>query len=451
MNTEASYDTIIVGAGLSGVVAARRLRQVGQSVLLLEARDRVGGRLYSQPVGSEVLDLGGQWIGPGQRAIARVAREVGVSTFPQFHTGRKMLSINGRRSTYRNTVPSLPINSLVDVRLTITRLERLAKKVPPAAPTTGRHAAAWDALTVEQWKQRHVRTADARAVLDGAVRAIFAADPDQLSFLFFLSYLHSGGGLMKLAEIKGGAQQDRFIGGAQQVPERLAVALGDRLRLNTPVRAITQDAGGVRVATDQGAFAARWVIVAVPPPLAREIAYSPALPEARAGLIQRMPMGSTIKVVVAYQTPFWRASGYSGETLTDDAPFAITFDDSPHDGSQGALVAFLLGASARTWHERPAEERRAAVLDHLARAFGSRAASPIAYVEQDWIGEEWSRGCYTGILGPDVLTRYGAALREPVGRIFWAGTETAVAGMGYMDGAVEAGERAAQEALAREV
>ncbi|MEO7002084.1 MAG: flavin monoamine oxidase family protein [Ktedonobacterales bacterium] len=441
-------DVIVVGAGLAGLVAARSVQQAGRSVRVLEARDRVGGRLLSQRIGGEMLDLGGQWIGPGQERIAQLARDLGVKTFPQFHQGRKVLAINGRRSTYRNTVPSLPVLSLIDLQLAITRVERLARQIPLATPGWAKRASEWDAMTLEDWKRAHVRSQDARAVLDGAVRAIFAAEPAELSFLFFLAYLHSSGGLMKLAEIEHGAQQDRFVGGAQQIPQRLAEELGERVVLKAPVTAITQDDTGVTVHSERGAYRAQYVIVATPPLLTKDITFTPALPTARQQLMAAMPMGSIIKCVAVYDRPFWRERGFSGEILSDDAPFAVTFDDSPAEGGQGALVAFLLGESARTWRERSAGERRAAVLDHITRAFGAAAAEPLAYVEQDWIGEQWSKGCYVGIMGPGTLTAYGAALREPAGRIYWAGTETAIVGQGYMDGAVESGERTAREVQA---
>lgn len=442
-------DVIVVGAGLAGLYAARTLAAAGISARLLEARDRVGGRTLSQPLGHDVIDLGAQWVGPTQDRIRRLADELGMRTFPQYSQGRKWLDIGGRLSSYTGTIPSLPLFSLLDLQWAITRLERLARKIPFDHPDQAGGAAGWDAITVEDWKQQRVFTDSARAVLDGAVRAIFAAEPADISFLYFLHYLRSGGGLLRLAEIKNGAQQDRFVGGAQQLSQCMADMLDEPVILNAPVRAITQDDTGVIVQSDAGQFHARYAIVAIPPILAAEIVYQPALPAARQQVGERMPMGSVIKCILAYERPFWRDAGFSGEVLSDGDPVRLVFDDSPADSSQGALVGFLLGDSARRWSQHPQAERAHAVQSYLARLFGPQAAQPIAYADQDWPAETWSRGCYVGLMQPGTLTAYGQALRPPVGRIHWAGTETASRWIGYMDGALESGERAAHEIQTR--
>jgi monoamine oxidase len=426
-DTQQDLDVAIVGAGLAGL----------------------GGRTLTRTLGRDDVDLGAQWIGPTQDHVAALVREFGLATFPQYTRGRKVLAIGGRVSTYRGTIPSLPLLSLADLQLAITRLERLARRVPLDRPALARRAGDWDALTVADWQRGALRSADARTVLDGAVRAIFAAEPAELSFLFFLFYLRSGGGLMRLAEVKNGAQQDRIAGGTQQLALRLAEQPGVRVQLAAPVHAIAQDEAGVTVRTDAGEVRARYAIVAAPPALAGTIDYTPALPADRADLHGRMPMGSAIKCVLAYRRPFWRDAGFSGEILSDTGAIRLAFDDSPHDASQGALVVFLLGDSARTWSERTPAERARAICGELARYLGPQAAHPIAYADQDWTREAWSRGCYTGIMAPGVMTAVGHALREPAGRIHWAGTETAQRWAGYMDGAIESGERAAAEVAAR--
>jgi monoamine oxidase len=441
-------DAAIVGAGISGLCAAARLARRGASVVVLEARGRVGGRTLSHPLGHEMVDLGAQWIGPGQPRVNRLVRELGIATFPQFNSGRKILHVNGRVSTYRHTVPSLPLLSLAELQLAIMRIERMARCAPAVAPQRAERAADWDAMTVAAWEERALRRSDARAVFDGAVRAILAAEPRELSLLFFLAYLHSGGGLMALAEVRGGAQQDRLHGGAQQIALRLAERLGERVVPDAPVRAIAQDGGGVVVRSERGAVRARRAIVAIPPALAAEIHFEPALPADRADLHHRMPMGAAIKCVFGYERPFWREAGFSGEVLCDEGPARLVFDDSPADASSGALVAFLLGDTARAWSGRTPGERALALRDQLARYFGPEAARPTGYVEGNWPAEAWSRGCYAGIMPPGVLTSVGRALRAPAGRIHWAGSETAVEGMGYMEGAIEAGERAADEVWA---
>jgi monoamine oxidase len=188
--------------------------------------------------------------------------------------------------------------------------------------------------------------------------------------------------------------------------------------------------------------------VALPPTLAGRIRYSPALPPLRDQLTQQVPMGYVTKVQIAYSEPFWRAEGLSGSVFSLDDEVSVIFDNSPPDLNCGVLLGFLEGGHARRAGKLAPEERRELVLSRFAKFFGPRAADPDEYVERDWAAEEWSRGCYGGRFGTGGWTGYGEALREPVGRIHWAGTETAEVWNGYMDGAVGSGERAAREVLA---
>ncbi len=440
-------DVLVIGAGLAGLTAARRLAEAGRSVLVLEASGRVGGRTLSHPLQGDMIDLGGQWVGPTQRRALALARELGVATFPQHTAGRKILAVNGHRRTYRGTVPALPPAALAELQLALLRIDRAARQAPPEQPAALRPA--WDSQTVAGWIGRHLRSADARAVLVGAVRSVFAAEPEELSLLYFLSYVRAAAGIMPLVEVRGGAQQDRLAGGAQQLAQRLAERLAGRVRLHTPVTALRQDADGVAVEAGGALFRGRAALVALPPAMAGQIRYEPAPPPARAALTAGAPMGAVIKCVVAYPQPFWRAAGFSGDALCDAAPFQLVFDDSPADGAFGALVAFILGAAARRWSGRGRGERARAVCSSLAALFGPAAARPLAYLDKDWTAEPWSRGCYAGIMPPGLLSSIGAALREPFGRVHWAGTETATVWTGYMDGAIQSGERAAEELLRR--
>jgi monoamine oxidase len=448
---ERTADVLVVGAGIAGLTAAREL--VGRNVtcLVLEARDRVGGRTLSQPLGCDAVDLGGQWIGPGQQRLAALARELGVATFPQHQDGTKLLSWQGKLLKYGGDVPWLSLATQIELALFDRRLKSYLKELSTAAPWRARRALEWDAQTIESWKQRHLKTRGARLFLDIVVRAVLTSEPRDLSFLYFLSYLKAGQGLSSLISIKGGAQESRFVGGAQQLSRRMAEALGRRVLLDCPVRAITQEADGVTVATDRGPFRGRYAIVAIPPLLAGRIDYSPRLPTRRNELAARMPMGSVIKYIVGYERSFWREAGFSGEAFSDTGPTVTTFDDTSHDGAAPALVTFSDGEAARVWGERPAEERRRAVLDELVRFFGPQAARPTSFAEKNWNEDPWSGGCYGGVMGPGALTSFGPALREPCGRIHWAGTETAVEWTGYMDGAIESGQRVAAEVAPRAV
>ncbi|MEX0679366.1 MAG: flavin monoamine oxidase family protein [Pirellulales bacterium] len=447
--TAGPLDVVIVGAGLAGLCAARALVERGAHCVVLEAQHRVGGRTLSQELAGAMIDLGGQWIGPTQDRLAALAKELGVSTFPQYHTGRKLLSWNGKLTSYAKDLPPLPILSQFELLLTDRRWKKFVDQIPPEAPWRAPLAAEWDSMTLESWKNRNLRTAGGRLFVDVVTRAVLTSEPRDVSLLFFLSYLRWGHGLERLISIGGGAQQDRFAGGAQQISERLAAKLGPCVIQGAAVRAIEQTTDGVKVSCDGGTYRAGYSIVAVPPMLAGRIEYAAALPAKRDQLTARMPMGSVIKYVAAYERPFWREAGFSGEAVSDTGITVTTFDDSSDDASHAALVTFSDGQAARDWSDRTCEERRAAVLAELVRFFGPEAARPVAFVEKNWNLDPWSRGCYVGVTGPGALTSFGEALREPCGRIHWAGTETATEWMGYMDGAIQSGHRAADEVHAR--
>ncbi|RKG91755.1 flavin monoamine oxidase family protein [Corallococcus terminator] len=448
---DTSVDVVVIGAGVAGLTAARDIARTGASVAVLEARDRVGGRTLTRDVGGGAVDLGGQWVGPRQRHVLRLADSLGLKRFAQHHQGTKVLEVRGGLRTYKGKVPSLPLLSLLDLQRTVWKLDGLAKKVPREKPAAAPRAAEWDALTVEDWKQRHVPTWGARAALDIATRAVFAAEPSEVSFLHFLSYVHSNGGLMPLTEIENGAQAERFVDGAQSLSLRLAEALPpDRVVLSAPVRAVLQDARGVTATTTDGrTVRARYAVVATPPALAERIDFGADLPAGRRRVHADLPMGSVIKVVATYAHPFWREAGLSGEAVSDVGPVRLCFDDCGPGGHHPALVGFFLGDTARAWTGRPAGDIHRAALEGFARFFGPQALTPVAVAELNWKAEAFSTGCYVGLPRPGTLTAIGEALRAPFGRVHWAGTETAIEGCGYIDGAVESGERAATEIAAR--
>ena len=258
-------DVVVVGAGLAGLCAARELARGGASVRLMEARDRVGGRVFSHQLATgSIVELGAQWIGPGQEHMAALVKEFALTPFDQHCAGDKVLSVGGKRSTYKSDIPSLPLLGLLDLDRSIKKIEAMCKQVPLAHPEKAKKAREWDSVTVETWKGRNVLTAGARALVDVAVESIFSAEPAEVSLLHFLWVMHSGGGLLKLSTIRGGAQQTRLAEGFQSVAECLAEEVGGQLRLNAPVRAITQTDHEITVHTSRGTVRAQRVIVAVP-------------------------------------------------------------------------------------------------------------------------------------------------------------------------------------------
>ena len=443
-------DVVVVGAGLAGLAAARELRAAGRDVVVLEARDRVGGRTLNEPIGDgKVVEIGAQWVGPTQDRVLAMIRELGLETFHTYDKGKNVFERGGRTSTYSGTIPRTNPVGLAEVGIAMRRINSMAADVPPEAPWRASKAASWDSQTFATWMRRNVRTQAARDILRLAIIGVWAAEPEDVSLLHVLFYTRSAGSLEILTDTDGGAQQDRVVGGTQLISLRMAEELGPgAVELETPVRAIRHAGAGVIVFSDRMRVEAKRAIVAVPPALAGRIAYDPPLPAIRDGLSQRMAQGSVVKCMAVYERPFWRERGLSGAVTSVTGPVSVGFDNSPPDGSPGVLLGFLEGRAARQAADLPQPERRRMVADCFARFFGPEAAEPIGYVDRAWAADEWSRGCYGGFMPTGAWTDYGPALREPIGAIHWAGAETALVWNGYMDGAIGSGQDAARAVLA---
>jgi monoamine oxidase len=458
--TARSADVIVVGAGLAGLTAARQIVKAGRSAIVLEARGRVGGRVLNHSLASgDYAELGAMFIGPTQDRIKALATDVGVGTFPTYNTGNNVFYANGRRLEYPNNTPlgTAPPDPVVapDIALAVTQLDQMSQSVPVDSPWTSPNAEEWDRQTLDTWLREHSSgSSEFMAVTSAATEAIFGCEPRELSLLYTLFYIAASGNEQNSGTFErnfnttDGAQESRFVGGAQTVPLRVASQLGTRVVLSSPVRRITQTSTGVTVVSDTGTATGKCVIVAIPPALAARIDYDPPLPPLRDQLTQHMPQGTLMKFEAVYDTPFWRAKGLNGQVVSENGPVKVTFDTSPANGSLGIMMGFIGGHDARVWEDRPASERRDAVLQNFANYFGNEALNPRQVVEFNWSTEVWNRGCPVAVLGPGTLIDFGTALRTPVGRVHWAGTETSTYWNGYMDGAVRSGERAAKEALA---
>ncbi len=450
-----SADVVVVGAGLAGLTAARQLRKSGKSVIVLEARDRVGGRCFSRSLGagaSDVANMGATFVGPTQLKIHALMSELGISKFPTYANGQLLWYETGKGTPYTGTIP--PANDPVAViqlgTQTLPNLDSMAQTVPLDAPWNAPNAEEWDSITVKTWGDQNISSQDGRNLFALAVEAVLSVEPRDVSLLYFLFYIHSAGNVEALIANagQGGAQDYRVSGGTQGIAIKMAQQLGHSVLLKEPVREIDQGGRSATVHADNVSVKCQRVVVAIPPHLAGRITYSPRVSAAREQLTQRIPIGSLIKTIAVYDKPFWRDNGLNGQANSDQGPVKVTFDASPASGSPGVLLGFIDADDARALDDQPANVRATQALQSYARYFGSQAANPRMYFDQVWAQEPFTGGCPVGLTPPGVLTEYGPALRQPWGRIHWAGTETATTWAGYMDGAVESGQRAASEVLA---
>ncbi|WP_377325605.1 flavin monoamine oxidase family protein [Pimelobacter simplex] len=448
-------DVVVVGAGIAGLVAARQVARSGKSVLVVEARKRVGGRVLNHELRTGgTIEAGGAFVGPTQDHIRRLARQLGVATFDEYVTGKNVYisSLLGRQE-FTGTVPPDP-TILLDAALALKRLNAFAAQVPVDAPWAHPRAAEWDRTTLGDWLRRN--TLNSRGV-EHLIRAWtqpgFGSDPDELSLLFVLHYIACSGNEATIGTFErnsdtvDGAQESRFVGGSQRVPLLLAKKLGKRVALGAAVTRIEHVGHGVRVHTRRGRVQARRVIVAAPPKQVLGIDFAPGLPAGRRALLQHLQMGKLMKCDAVYDKPFWRDAGLTGFGIADSGAVRAAFDNGVKDTGHGILLAFVGGSTWRQYGTRSLAERRTAVLEGFARMFGDQALHPLEYTEHDWTKERWTGGGPTAIYAPGVMTAHGRHIRTPFRRIHWAGTETSTYWNGYMDGAVRSGERAAIEVL----
>jgi putrescine oxidase len=441
-------EVAVVGAGIAGLIAASRLADRGVDVVVLEARDRVGGRVWNTEIGGEANELGGQWVAPYQSAMHALLDDLGLELFPSYRDGAHVyIDPSGRSHRYEGHDAPLGVESERAFAEAEMRLDALAKELDPEAPWAHPDARELDSITFEAWLRRGVADPMAQDLLRSWLAGGFLAKPAHtFSLLQGLWMIAGAGGTFELFD-PDQCLAARVVGGSQLIPMQLAERLGDRVLLEAPARDIRWSDGGVEIGAESATVRARAAIIAVPPNLTDAIRFRPALPAWRQRLSQSLSQGSINKVLAVYERPFWRDEGLSGQGF---APYELVrelYDNSPPSASAGVLVTFLAGENAEHADRMSGADRRATVLDGMAKYVGPRALEPVDVIETDWSAQEWTRGAYGTSFGVGGLTRHGEDLRRPVGPIHWACTDIAGVGHIHMEGAVRSGERAAQACL----
>ncbi|XP_053562468.1 amine oxidase [flavin-containing] A [Bombina bombina] len=447
------YDVIVIGGGISGLSSAKLLAENGLNVVVLEAQDRVGGRTHTiRNKTVSYVDVGGSYVGPTQNHILRMAKELGVQTYKVNTNGRLVEHAKGKSYTFYGALPPV-YNPLVllDLNNLIRTMDNWGKEIPADAPWKAPRAAEWDKMTMKEFIDKTCYTSATKRFAELFVNLVVTAETHQISALWFLWYIKICDGTARVFSTENGGQERKFVGGSGQISEKMHERLQDRVKLQKPVVRIDQSGDNVIVETlNHEIFEGKYVISAIPPPLTTKIHFTPELPAMRNQLIQRIPMGSVIKCMVYYKEAFWRKMGLCGCMIIedDDTPIGYTLDDTKPDGSVPAIIGFILARKATSLALLSKEERKRKICECYAKVLGTEEAlHPVHYEEKDWCKEQYSGGCYTAYFPPGIMTQYGSIIRKPVGKIFFAGTETATTWSGYMEGAVQAGERAAREIM----
>ncbi|WP_438354086.1 flavin monoamine oxidase family protein [Microbacterium sp. CJ88] len=445
---EITRDVVIVGAGAAGLTAANQLKKAGLSVAVLEARDRVGGRLWTDEIDGAMLEIGGQWVSPDQHALIDTVAELGLETFSRYREGDSVY-VGPDGQVHRFTGEMFPVSPETEKAIAevTARLDAMVAEIDPDRPWAHPNAEEWDRITWDAWLR--TQTDDDEAVRNLAFAtgsAMLTKPTHSFSLLQSLLMASSAGSYSNLVDADF-ILDKRVVGGLQQVPLLLAERLGDDVFLEQPVRTLHWGDDGVTAIADGMTVRARSAILALAPVLYDRISFVPSLPRLQHQMHQHLSMGFVIKVHAVYDTPFWRADGLSATAFSPYELVHEAYDNTNHGDERGTLVGFVSDQNADDLFRLTAEERKERILESLSHYYGPEAKNTVVYYESDWGTEEWTRGAYAASFDMGGLHRYGADLRTPVGPIHFACSDLAGAGYQHVDGAIRMGRLAAQNIL----
>ena len=442
-------DVAIVGAGPTGLHAARRLSQAGLSVAVLEARDRVGGRTWSDHIGGAFLEIGGQWISPDQTEVLGLVAELGKETFSRYREGENVyVGADGVARRYSGETFPVSAATAAEMDRLIGILDGLAAEIGPAEPWAHPKARELDTISFHHWLRQESADDEACNNIGLFIAGGMLTKPAHaFSTLQAVLMAASAGSFSNLVD-EDFILDKRVVGGMQSLSIAMAEQLGDDVHLSSPVRTVRWDADGATVVSDRVTVRARHVVMAVPPNLYTRVSFEPPLPRRQHQLHQHLSLGLVIKVHAVYETPFWREDGLSGTGFGADQLVQEVYDNTNHGDPRGTLVGFISDEKADAVFQLSAEERKQRILESIATYLGDKALEPVVYYESDWGSEEWTRGAYAASFDLGGLSRYGADQRQPVGPIRWACSDLAAEGYQHVDGALRMGRRVAEEILA---